>query len=82
MAAAKTLFDKIWDRHAILQREDGATLLYIDRHLGHDGSPRAFEVLKERGLQMARDHTGGAPQQRHDEHRQHRTAVRHREALQ
>jgi 3-isopropylmalate/(R)-2-methylmalate dehydratase large subunit len=50
----KTLFDKIWDRHAILDREDGATLLYIDRHLGHDGSPRAFEVLKERGLAMAR----------------------------
>jgi 3-isopropylmalate/(R)-2-methylmalate dehydratase large subunit len=54
MTEAKTLFDKIWDRHAILQREDGATLLYIDRHLGHDGSPRAFEVLRERGLKMAR----------------------------
>ena len=27
----RTLFDKVWDVHAILTREDGATLLWVDR---------------------------------------------------
>ncbi|MFQ5545993.1 MAG: 3-isopropylmalate dehydratase large subunit, partial [Acidiferrobacterales bacterium] len=31
------MFEKIWDRHAIFTRDDGQTLLYIDRHLVHDG---------------------------------------------
>ena len=49
-----TLFEKIWSRHAILEREDGATLLLIDRLLVHEGSRRAFEVLHERGLGVRR----------------------------
>ena len=53
MHTPQTLFEKIWDRHAILQREDGATLLAIDRLLVHDGSRRSFEVLRERGLRVA-----------------------------
>jgi 3-isopropylmalate/(R)-2-methylmalate dehydratase large subunit len=62
MAQPKTLFDKIWDRHTIHRREDGATLLYIDRHLAHDGSPRALEVLRARGLTIARpDRTFATP---------------------
>ena len=48
--APRTLLDKIWDRHAVIEREDGRTLLYVDRHLIHDGSRRAFEVLGERNL--------------------------------
>ena len=32
----KTLFDKVWDAHVIVERDDGDTLLYIDRHLIHD----------------------------------------------
>jgi homoaconitase/3-isopropylmalate dehydratase large subunit len=32
------MFDKIWDRHRVLEREDGQTLLYVDRHLLHDGT--------------------------------------------
>ncbi len=52
--APLTLFDKIWNQHAILEREDGATLLAIDRLLVHDGSRRSFEVLRERGLKVAR----------------------------
>jgi 3-isopropylmalate/(R)-2-methylmalate dehydratase large subunit len=47
---AATLFDKIWARHAILTRPDGATLLHVGRHLVHDGSRAAFRALGERGM--------------------------------
>ena len=57
-----TLFEKIWERHKIVERDDGQTLLSIDRHLIHDGSRRAFEVLAERGLPVRRpDRTFGTP---------------------
>ena len=43
----KTLFDKIWSEHLVGQRDDGTSLLYIDRHLVHEvTSPQAFEGLK------------------------------------
>lgn len=45
-----TLFDKIWKRHVITKREDGQSLLYIDRHLVQDGSAPAFEMLRQRKL--------------------------------
>ena len=44
---SKTLYDKLWDAHAVIQRNDGTHLLYIDRHLIHEvTSPQAFEGLK------------------------------------
>ncbi len=47
---AKTLFEKIWDRHVVTTMPDGTVLLYIDRHLVHEvTSPQAFE-----GLRLAR----------------------------
>ena len=49
----KTLFDRIWDAHVVAQTP-GGTLLYIDRHLGHDGSSRALRMLAERGLPIRR----------------------------
>ena len=46
----KTLFDKIWDHHLINTHEDGASLIYIDRHLVHEvTSPQAFEGLRLSG---------------------------------
>jgi 3-isopropylmalate/(R)-2-methylmalate dehydratase large subunit len=45
-----TLFEKIWSRHRIIEREDGQTLLYVDRHLIQDGAAPAFEMLRRRGL--------------------------------
>ena len=46
----KTLFDKIWDQHLIDTQEDGASLIYIDRHLVHEvTSPQAFEGLRISG---------------------------------
>jgi 3-isopropylmalate/(R)-2-methylmalate dehydratase large subunit len=51
-----TLFDKIWTRHRVLERADGQTLLYVDRHLIHDGSSNAFRMLRERGLKLRAPH--------------------------
>jgi len=43
----RTLYDKLWESHAVHAEEDGTTLLYIDRHLVHEvTSPQAFEGLK------------------------------------
>lgn len=45
-----TLYDKIWDAHVVGQRDDGLSLLYIDRHLIHEvTSPQAFEGLRLAG---------------------------------
>ncbi|MDR3471844.1 MAG: 3-isopropylmalate dehydratase large subunit [Devosia sp.] len=51
-AAPSTMFDKIWRRHVVVDRPDGYTLLYIDRHLMHDGSELGFARLRERGLPL------------------------------
>ncbi len=43
----QTLYDKIWNEHIVHQQNDGATLLYVDRHLIHEvTSPQAFEGLR------------------------------------
>lgn len=48
--SGKTLYDKLWDSHVVCQREDGSTLLYIDRHIVHEvTSPQAFEGLRLAG---------------------------------
>ena len=44
---SKTLYDKVWQSHVVHQRDDGMSLLYIDRHLIHEvTSPQAFEGLR------------------------------------
>jgi 3-isopropylmalate/(R)-2-methylmalate dehydratase large subunit len=50
MTAPRTLFDKLWDAHEIVRREDGASLLWVDRHLVHEGSHHAFRKIADRGL--------------------------------
>ncbi|MGE0310447.1 MAG: 3-isopropylmalate dehydratase large subunit [Lautropia sp.] len=54
MNAPRTLFDKIWQSHVVVDRGDGYQLLYVDRHLMHDGSAAAFERLRARGLKLRR----------------------------
>jgi len=49
-----TLFDKIWEAHAVSRREDGATLLYVDRHIVHDATAQAFAMLEAEGLSLRR----------------------------
>ena len=52
---AKTLFDKIWDRHVVSRTEDGPDALYIDRHFIHEvTSPQAFGGLRKRGVKVFR----------------------------
>jgi 3-isopropylmalate/(R)-2-methylmalate dehydratase large subunit len=52
---AKTLFEKIWDKHIVTTLEDGPTQLYIDRMYCHEvTSPQAFESLRKRGLKVFR----------------------------
>ncbi len=46
----RTLFDKIWSRHRVIERDDGQTLLYVDRQFVHDGSGTSFDFLKKRGI--------------------------------
>jgi 3-isopropylmalate/(R)-2-methylmalate dehydratase large subunit len=53
-AAPRTLFEKIWQEHVVVDRGDGYQLLYIDRHLMHDGSAAGFARLRERGLPLRR----------------------------
>jgi homoaconitase/3-isopropylmalate dehydratase large subunit len=40
----RTLFDKVWEKHIVAQEED-ETLLYVDRCLIHEGSPRTGPSL-------------------------------------
>jgi 3-isopropylmalate/(R)-2-methylmalate dehydratase large subunit len=50
MAAARTLYDKLWDEHVVHVEDDGTTVLYIDRHLVHEvTSPQAYEGLRLAG---------------------------------
>lgn len=53
--SARTLFDKIWDRHVVCAGQEGSQILYIDLHLVHEvTSPQAFAGLREAGRQLRR----------------------------
>ena len=46
----KTLYDKLWEMHEVKRRDDGSSLIYIDRHILHEvTSPQAFEGLRLAG---------------------------------
>jgi 3-isopropylmalate/(R)-2-methylmalate dehydratase large subunit len=60
--APRTLFEKIWSSHAIHERNDGSTLLYVDRHLIHDVAGVILQEIKDRGLAVRRpDRTFAVP---------------------
>jgi len=50
----RTLYGKIWDAHAVASGPGGRTLLYVDRHLVHEGSFHAFEALRASGRPVRR----------------------------
>ncbi len=55
MAKARTLFEKLWERHVVCQPAGEPTLLYIDLHLVHEvTSPQAFEGLRLAGRRVRR----------------------------
>ena len=55
-SSALSLFEKIWQKHLIVERNAGPSLLYIDRHLIHEGSFHAFSTLRERDLTVRNPH--------------------------
>ena len=51
----RTLYEKIWDDHVVETRDDGTSLIYIDRHLVHEvTSPQAFDSLRASGRPVRR----------------------------
>ena len=52
---AKTLFEKVWDRHVVSKVDGGQEILFIDRHLIHEvTSPQAFEGIRTRKIGLFR----------------------------
>src|ERR1044071_6240790 len=52
---AKTLFEKIWNDHVVVEEPGRPAVLYIDLHLVHEvTSPQAFAGLRARGLKVRR----------------------------
>ena len=51
----RTLFQKVWDDHVVVQEPNRPAILYIDLHLIHEvTSPQAFTGLRERGIKVRR----------------------------
>ncbi len=49
------MFEKLWDRHLVMQEEGKPALLYIDLHLVHEvTSPQAFDGLRMAGRPVRR----------------------------
>ncbi|HKY34695.1 MAG TPA: 3-isopropylmalate dehydratase large subunit [Polyangiaceae bacterium] len=50
---AKTLFEKVWENHVVVEEPKRPSVLYIDLHLIHEvTSPQAFSGLRARGLKV------------------------------
>jgi len=51
----KTLYQKIWDSHVVHEQPGQPAIIYIDRHLIHEGtSPQAFAGLRAEGRKVRR----------------------------
>lgn len=51
----RTIVDKIWEQHLVVDPQKGQQLLYIDLHLVHEvTSPQAFEGLRLAGRRVRR----------------------------
>ncbi|TAN51679.1 MAG: 3-isopropylmalate dehydratase large subunit [Methylococcaceae bacterium] len=54
----KTMYEKIWDSHLVVDVPGQAPLLYVDRHLMHEvTSPQAFEGLRLSGRKVRNPHS-------------------------
>src|SRR5438046_10230699 len=52
---SKTLYQKIWDSHVVHEQPGQPAIIYIDRHLIHEGtSPQAFARLRSEGRKVRR----------------------------
>ncbi len=53
--APKTLFEKVWQQHVVVEPAGEPTILYIDLHLVHEvTSPQAFDGLRLAGRRLRR----------------------------
>jgi len=51
----KTLFEKNWDAHIVVEKPSNPSLIYIDRHLVHEvTSPQAFDGLRMNNRKVRR----------------------------
>lgn len=51
----KTLYEKVYDAHVVMQKPGELPLLYIDRHIIHEvTSPQAFAGLRAAGRKLRR----------------------------
>ncbi len=54
-AGPRTLFEKVWRDHVVAGGGELPSTLYVDLHLVHEvTSPQAFDLLRERGLEVRR----------------------------
>jgi 3-isopropylmalate/(R)-2-methylmalate dehydratase large subunit len=53
-ATPRSLFEKLWDSHLIASREDGASLVWVDRHYLQEGAFHAFQKMRAKGETVAR----------------------------
>src|SRR5438552_1990020 len=52
---SRTMYEKIWDAHLVREAPGEPALIYIDRHLIHEGtSPQAFAGLEAAGRKVRR----------------------------
>src|SRR5258707_15592241 len=52
-AAPRTLVEKIWDDHVVIEKPGAPSVLAVDLHLVHGvTSPQAFTGLRRRGLKV------------------------------
>ncbi|MGD0175145.1 MAG: aconitase family protein, partial [Anaerolineales bacterium] len=55
MTSAKTLFNRVWEDHVVIEEPGNPTVLYIDLHMIHEvTSPQAFAGLRARGIRVRR----------------------------
>ena len=54
MSTPQTMFEKIWARHVVAEGPGGHVLLYVDRHLLHEGTTAAFGRLAKSGRRVRR----------------------------
>jgi 3-isopropylmalate/(R)-2-methylmalate dehydratase large subunit len=52
--SGRTMLEKIWGRHVVAEGPGGRALLYVDRHLLHEGSTHAFGRLERKGRTVRR----------------------------
>ncbi|MDX2152432.1 MAG: 3-isopropylmalate dehydratase large subunit [Bryobacteraceae bacterium] len=51
----RTIIEKLWDSHVVVEKPGAPALLFIDLHLVHEvTSPQAFDGLRARGLKVRR----------------------------